>query len=128
MLLTHTAGFSYSFFSPGIKKWCEKNGVDEFAGRRAALNQPLINEPGTRFAYGIGIDWAGFIVEKISGMDLEAYFRKFIFDPIGAKDITFRPLEREDLVKRMLPLNHKEDDGTLRARGEWLVRCTAHGC
>jgi CubicO group peptidase (beta-lactamase class C family) len=47
MLLSHTAGFSYSFFHPLIKKWAEEKGIDEFSGEFAAVDQPLIHEPGT---------------------------------------------------------------------------------
>lgn len=36
---------------------------------------PLNAEPGSRWEYGCSIDWAGLAVEKVSGMDLDAYFK-----------------------------------------------------
>lgn len=36
---------------------------------------PLNAEPGTRWEYGCCIDWAGLAVEKVSGVDLDTYFK-----------------------------------------------------
>ena len=36
---------------------------------------PLNAEPGTRWEYGCSVDWAGLAVEKVSGMDLDTYFK-----------------------------------------------------
>jgi methyl acetate hydrolase len=52
---------------------------------------PLVYEPGTRFRYSIGIDWAGFLVTRITGMNLEEYFQKHIFAPCGVEYISFHP-------------------------------------
>lgn len=52
---------------------------------------PLVFEPGTRFNYSIGIDFAGFVVAGASGMSLEDYFQKHIFEPSGVKGISFHP-------------------------------------
>jgi CubicO group peptidase (beta-lactamase class C family) len=34
---------------------------------------PLVNEPGAKFEYGIGMDWAGILVERITGLSLGDY-------------------------------------------------------
>jgi CubicO group peptidase (beta-lactamase class C family) len=39
-LLTHTAGYSYTFFDHKIKAWGEKTGHSEFTGRRLRLTSP----------------------------------------------------------------------------------------
>lgn len=36
---------------------------------------PLNAEPGTRWEYGTAIDWAGLVVENVSGKDLDTYFK-----------------------------------------------------
>jgi CubicO group peptidase (beta-lactamase class C family) len=46
-------------------------------------------EPGTRWQYGPGVDWAGRLVEKISGMSLEDYFQAKIFRPLEMPDTSF---------------------------------------
>ncbi len=48
---------------------------------------PLKTPTGTAFAYNsIGYQMLGQLVEKISGMSLEAFARKRIFDPLGMTD------------------------------------------
>ena len=37
------------------------------------MSQPLVNEPGTKFEYGISMDWAGIVVEKVSNLKLGDY-------------------------------------------------------
>lgn len=44
-----------------------------------ALKYPLVFEPGTSWEYSVGVDWAGFMVERVSGMDLDAYMKKNIW-------------------------------------------------
>lgn len=74
-LLTHTSGFGYSFTDRELaifdrSKWEYKDLPRRF-------------ESGTQFLYGTSIDWVGRLVEKLSGMDLESYFRKNICGPLG---------------------------------------------
>lgn len=46
-------------------------------------------EPGKRWQYGQGLDWAGRLVESVSGMTLEEYFQKKIFQPLGMVDTSY---------------------------------------
>lgn len=53
-LLSHTAGFGYTFFNPEIRKFGLPIGIDEFSGRPEDLyDSPLLFEPGTKFNYGV---------------------------------------------------------------------------
>lgn len=52
-LLTHTAGFGYSFFSPEVKRWSASAGTDEFAGTLEGITSPLIAQPGEDWNYGV---------------------------------------------------------------------------
>ncbi|TVY65742.1 Acyltransferase mokF, partial [Lachnellula suecica] len=88
-LLTHTAGFGYTFFNPEIRKYGFPAGIDEFSGRAEDMTAPLLFEPGTKFNYGTNIDWAGLIVERISGLSLNDYCQKHIFAPLDIKNISF---------------------------------------
>ncbi|GIH78241.1 serine hydrolase domain-containing protein [Planobispora longispora] len=48
---------------------------------------PIVADPGTTFAYcNHGYATLGQIVEDVSGMSLERYFRERIFDPLGMPD------------------------------------------
>lgn len=70
-LLTHTAGYTYSWYNPHIKRWTEQKKAEEFTGNH--LGMPIVNEPGTKFEYGINMDWAGVVLERATGMNLDQY-------------------------------------------------------
>lgn len=53
MLLTHTAGFGYSFFNPRLRDWGFPAGVDEFSGRVEDMLMPLLFQPGEGWEYGV---------------------------------------------------------------------------
>ena len=91
-LLTHTAGFVYNVWNPALNRYVEATGAPVvMSGKLAALNMPLAFEPGERWEYGINIDWAGRMVEAVSGLDLDAYMRAHIFAPLGMNDTGFAP-------------------------------------
>ncbi|KAL9107841.1 MAG: hypothetical protein Q9227_007356 [Pyrenula ochraceoflavens] len=112
MLLTHTgrlalpmfpfqtdtsikAGFGYSCFNKKLIDYYYPVGVDDLGSGIADdyLTQPLVNQPGERFEYGINIDWVGQLVERVSGMSLNDYFLKNIFMPLGLKNMSMFPTE-----------------------------------
>ena len=54
MLLSHTAGFGYSFFNERLRDYGRPTGWDEFAGdEKDFVLQPLVNQPGERWEYGV---------------------------------------------------------------------------
>lgn len=53
------------------------------------MNYPLRFEPGTRRDYGIGIDWPGRVVEKVSGQRVDQFCIGEIFKPPGRHDTAF---------------------------------------
>lgn len=55
MLLTHTSGFSYSFFNEALRDWSLPAGLDEFSGRFEDLATPLVCQPGSGWTYGVGL-------------------------------------------------------------------------
>ena len=75
------------------------------------LKAPLLFDPGTQWEYGIGIDWLGRLVERVSGQDLEAYFRLRIFEPLGMTDSFFDvPADKQ---ARRAPTFQRKEDGSL---------------
>jgi len=77
-LLTHTAGFGYPYFNDGLDKF-KKNMPANYA----YADLPRVFEAGSSWQYGTNTDWVGKIVEKVSGKDLETYFRDNILLPLG---------------------------------------------
>ena len=89
-LLTHTSGFTYEVWNSEIAHWIEHEGTPGIGSRElASLDRPLSFEPGQRWEYGIGIDWAGQLLEAASGVKLGEWMRKEIFDPLGMSDTAY---------------------------------------
>ncbi|KAG5930331.1 hypothetical protein E4U42_002072, partial [Claviceps africana] len=93
-LLTHSSGCGYDWVSPKLKRFRRWQGTTA-ATKRATMDewfdQPLVLEPGRGWEYGCGVDWAGRLVEQISGLDLEEYMRRHIWRPLGCSSFTFWP-------------------------------------
>ena len=101
-LLTHTSGFAYDTWDESMLKYNMLHGGPA-AGTVAPLT-PLIFEPGTRWQYGTSVDWAGRLVEAVSGLTLEQYFQRNILQPLGMKDTTFIfPAEKFDRLVSFQP-------------------------
>ena len=100
-LLTHTAGFGYEIWVPAIAQYQTATGTPGITTcTNAALTTPLMFDPGDRWEYGINIDWAGKMVEAVSGQKLDRYFQENIFGPLGMKDTSFKisPSQRARLA------------------------------
>lgn len=107
------AGFGYLFLNKNLRDWLP--GASEFSGRAAdILSQPLVNQPGEKFQYGINIDWVGELIARASGLKLNDYLLKNVLEPIGAKDITMLPTE--DMKNRLASMHQRSPDGTLKLR------------
>jgi len=50
---------------------------------------PLKYQPGTTYEYSVSIDVAGYIVEVLSGIPLDEFFKSRIFDPLKMQDTGF---------------------------------------
>ena len=101
-LLTHTSGYAYDIWNADMDKYLNVMGLPRAgSGRNIALTTPLASDPGTRWEYGIGIDWAGKMVEAASGQRLGAYMQEHIFGPLGMGSTAYRitPSMRERLAK-----------------------------
>jgi methyl acetate hydrolase len=107
-LLTHTSGCVYSGWDAVLNQYTEKNPPPA----TDSLLNPLRFDAGARWEYGTGIDWAGRLVEKLSGLTLEDYFQRNILKPLGMKDTSFIcPAEKFD---RLVSLARKQGDGSFK--------------
>lgn len=111
-LLTHTSGFAYDMWSADIGRFRKATGTPAVTTcRTAALDLPLLFDPGEGWTYGIGIDWAGRMVEAASGERLGAHLQRTIFAPLGMSDTAFRL--RDDMRARLASVHARAADGTL---------------
>jgi len=89
-LLTHTSGYAYDFTDRNLDKWFEATGAPRASTHRlASLNTPLMFDPGTKWHYGIGIDWAGIVLERVTKSKLGDYFTEHLLEPLGMVDTSF---------------------------------------
>lgn len=121
MLLAHTAGFAYTFLDPRPTIWSRPFGIDEFAGdEKDILDAPLFNQPGTTWEYGTNIDWAGFVVERASGLKLNDYFQEHIFKPLGLTNLNCFPTE--EMRSNLAYMHQRDGEGRLKERNHPLRR------
>lgn len=89
-LLTHTAGFTYDFFDEATLKYRLSTGREPsgYSGISAFedFNTPLVADPGTKFVYGVNIDWLGWVVEAVAKTSLAEYIDQNILKPLGMND------------------------------------------
>jgi CubicO group peptidase (beta-lactamase class C family) len=111
-LLTHTAGFGYEEWNPELIRYVAATGMPSvLTGKLAALQLPLVFDPGERWEYGINIDWVGLAVEAAAGQPLDAYFRAHIFAPLGMTDTGFVP--SADQASRLVRVHRRGADESL---------------
>jgi CubicO group peptidase (beta-lactamase class C family) len=125
-LLTHTSGIAYAQI--GSK---ESNAIYYKAGVVGGIGVgkivlgdkmkilgglPLMHQPGEKFTYGLNTDLLGYLVEVISGMNLDQFFRKKIFEPLGMKDTYFYlPREKRN---RLATLYTEDSTKHIKKNGE----------
>ena len=112
MLLLHTSGFALDIFNETYARLRPELGLSvPGVSRRASLMMPLLYDPGERWEYGIGMDWAGLVVESITGKRLGAVMAEKIFVPLGMTSTAFgvTPAMRE----RLACVHQRGADGTL---------------
>jgi CubicO group peptidase (beta-lactamase class C family) len=94
-LMSHSAGFGVSAV------YNEANlGATDLQGMVDKLKKlPLETQPGSAWDYGPSVNIQGYIVEKLSGQSLDAYFDEHIFRPLEMVDTGFWvPAEKESRV------------------------------
>jgi methyl acetate hydrolase len=103
-LLTHTSGLGYTFTSPVLRDFKPRNSDQNPVG-------PLLFEPGERWHYGTSLDWVGRLVEGVSGLSLDEYFRREILDPLGMNDTFF--IVPAHKLPRLVTVHRRGNDGRL---------------
>ena len=115
-VLTHTSGLTYGFqYAHPVDELYRRNGLGDFStptwdlaeGMRKLAALPLLFEPGTRWNYSMSTDVCGALVERMSGLTLDEFFRTRIFEPLGMTDTGFAApasdLDRCSVLYALLP-------------------------
>ena len=96
-LLTQTSGISYGegasadrYKTVGTDLWYfadKAEPIGAVVDRIAAV--PFDAQPGEKFVYGFSTDVLGRVVEVVSGLPLDRFFRTRIFEPLQMPDTAF---------------------------------------
>ncbi|GAA0608564.1 serine hydrolase domain-containing protein [Craurococcus roseus] len=112
MLLLHTAGLGYDFFSETYNRLAQEKGQPSVVtASKAALMTPLLFDPGEKWEYGSNIDWCGLVVEGITGKRLGEVFKSRIFEPLGMADTAFAMTGA--MRRRVAGMHARGADGSL---------------
>ncbi len=128
-LLTHTSGLGYAQIgSKEANAIYAKHNLTAGIGVQNdklldAMNRlaklPLMHQPGEKWTYGLNNDLLGCLVEVISGISLDEFFRTRIFEPLGMKDTYF--LVPKEKANRLVNLYREDSTGKLvKAPGNLL--------
>ncbi len=137
-LLRHTAGLPYRFVADWypddplyqkINQYYGEADIDlgllptdetiaDMVKRLARL--PISSQPGEAFAYGHGPDVLGYVIEIVSGMPLDQYLQKHVFEPLQMKDSYF--FLPDDKVGRLSALWETDWNGHLAKMPEGVKK------
>ncbi|MBQ2735285.1 MAG: beta-lactamase family protein, partial [Clostridia bacterium] len=93
-LFTMTGGLTYALETENIK-YAKLHDPSTLGIVKAIAKDSLAFEPGTHYQYSLCHDVLAAIVEVVCGMPFSEYLRTNIFEPLGLKDIGFRPNETQ---------------------------------
>jgi methyl acetate hydrolase len=88
-LLTHTSGIGYGFSSPILARFLQDRQKQWWEMPFLQDEILLLHDPGEKWTYGTSTRVLGFIVEKITCVSLETYFREHIFSRLNMVDTSF---------------------------------------
>jgi CubicO group peptidase (beta-lactamase class C family) len=113
-LVTHTTGLTYWFWNADMVRWHEVTGTPNvLSGSMEIFKAPLVADPGTRFEYGINVDWLGRVVEAAGGRSLRDHMQEHILDPLGMGSTTF--VMDEEQRAACVPIHVRGEDGAWAA-------------
>jgi CubicO group peptidase (beta-lactamase class C family) len=116
-LVTHTSGLGYWFWNEPLVRWEAATGVPNvLPGKKEAFKAPLLADPGTRFNYGINIDWLGKVVEAVAGKPLDVLIKEGISGLLGMDSTSF--LMSDVQRAKSTPVHVKDENGTWISAGD----------
>ncbi|KAL9941569.1 hypothetical protein ACHAO3_009088 [Verticillium nonalfalfae] len=126
MLLTHTVGLGYDLADPDLVRW------SQYIGRKDTnldwsldgFDTPFKFAPGEGWYYGTAVDWAGQLLEALTGNTIEAYMQDHVLDPLEMRDTGFWPGKLDHVQDRAVAWSCRGDDKTSLSPGPKLTPTT----
>lgn len=120
MLMLHTAGFGYEFFSEDDKKFRESEEVPTIlTSTFESIKSVLLFEPGEHWNYGVNIDWVGKVIEAVCEKRLEEAMSDYIFKGLNMHDISFNPTA--SMKERRATMHTREQNGLLTPQPDLIL-------
>jgi len=131
-LLTHTAGVGYAsdfankatdphtkMYEPllGAIDKGEIASLERYVEKLAQL--PLRFQPGKTLKYAMGHDILARIIEIVSGMSLDSFLKKEIFEPLGMNDTSFFVPQQKASRLAALYGNRERAERMAKRFGKW---------
>ena len=128
-LLTHTSGIGYAMIGSRESNaiYAKNKLTAGIGGTNESLLEamtrlgtlPLMHQPGQKWTYGLNSDLLGCLVEVISGMPLNDFFRTNIFEPLGMKD-TYFTIPKEKASRLVIMYTEDSTGHLVKSKGGLL--------
>jgi methyl acetate hydrolase len=113
-LLSHTSGIGYAFCNPIVARLQKGNQKSEW-------ELPLLSDPGDKWNYSASTRVLGLIVEKVSGMNLEAWDQEKILKPLGMVDTSYAvPADKQN----RLTAQYSRTGGQIKQQAQGTIPST----
>ncbi|EIM90648.1 beta-lactamase/transpeptidase-like protein [Stereum hirsutum FP-91666 SS1] len=121
MLMTFTSGVAFpsTDLTPEVIEFIATS-MEPYVQARVEFHGggPLNSQPGEKWEYGGALEWAGLVVESITGQKLGDFMKEQILEPCGVHDINFELTE--DQRSRFTGTHFRWPDGRVTVRGKLI--------
>lgn len=105
-LLTHTGGLGYGFLEPldgayhraNVSDGLDQPGLSMDENLRRLVGVPLLDPPGARWRYSVGLDVLGAALASAAGRPLSQVVADRVTGPLAMRDTAFTVGDRERLA------------------------------
>ena len=112
-LMTHTSGYVYPYWNRDFFLAEKNQSIDSLYSKNGILGIPLAFEPGSKWAYGVGLDILGEVIKEVTQLSLMDYFSKKIFEPLNMPDTKY--LLTEETFNRSVTMMQRDGKGLIPA-------------
>jgi CubicO group peptidase (beta-lactamase class C family) len=98
----------YDVSNPLLTKWRLSTGRQPGEDKLdiiEKINMPVTFEPGSSWLYGMSLDMAGLLIARLNSMTLEEYFDKYVWAPLGIRDMTFHVQLKPEVEKKLVAVS-----------------------
>jgi len=109
-MLTHTLGLGIDVADPDLRRWSAAIGrtANLMDWDLAGITTPLKFAPGEGWYYGTATDWAGQLLERVTGLTIGTYMQQHIFSKLDMTSTGFWPEKLSKADERMAEFTFRD--------------------